>query len=417
MMEMMPDIIILSAASVILLISAFAKRFAKFLAPLLSCAAVIIAAILFGFSDIFNLLICLTSLIAFLYFTYIEYFIFGLFSVLGMLILVAAHSLLTLFLGIELIALPLYTLAAMQRKSVVCSEAAIKFFILGLLATGIFLYGISLLYGATNTLVISTITHSNLMQSFGLVFIIVGVAFKLGLVPFHMWVPDVYENSPKEIVLFLGTVPKIAFLVLALRLLTDIQDVLVILAILSIAIGNIVAIAQKDIKRMLGYAAIAQMGYAILGFLAGSNYGYISALFYILVYNIAFLGAFGLLILLEDLRGLNNRNPWLAFLMLIFMFSMAGVPPFVGFTAKLTVLSALIKAHLVWLAVFGVIFSVIGAVYYIRIVKIMYFDSTDHQPVLAQNIRYHLLITICGLAVIILGLMPQFLLHICKLAF
>jgi NADH-quinone oxidoreductase subunit N len=328
-----------------------------------------------------------------------EYFVLALFGVTGMMIMVSAGHMLTLYLGLELLSLSLYAMVALQRDSVPATEAAMKYFILGALASGMLLYGMSMLYGATGSLdlvavrkAIGALQPDNLILIFGLVFVVVGLAFKLGVVPFHMWVPDVYHGAPTSVTLFLSTTPKIAGFAMFMRLLVggleglaaSWQPMLIIMVVLSLAVGNIIAIAQSNIKRMLAYSAIAHMGFLLLAILAAGPNGYGAALFYVLVYSVMSLAAFGLVSLLsrqgfeadrlDDYRGLNSRSPWLAFLMLLTMFSMAGVPPTAGFYAKLLVIQAVVDAGLVWLAAVAVLFSVIGAFYYLRIVKLMYFD-------------------------------------------
>jgi NADH-quinone oxidoreductase subunit N len=338
-----------------------------------------------------------------------EYFVLALFAVTGMMIMISAAHFLTLYLGLELLSLSLYAMVAMQRDSVPATEAAMKYFVLGALASGMLLYGLSMLYGATGSLeiavvrkAVATLKPDNLILIFGLVFVVVGLMFKLGAVPFHMWVPDVYHGAPTAVTLFLGTAPKLAAFAMLMRLLVGgldglaphWQPMLVIMAVLSLAAGNIIAIAQTNIKRMLAYSTIAHMGFFLLGMLVAGPNGYGSAMFYMLVYTVMSLGAFGMVILLsrhgfeaeqlDDFRGLNKKNPWVAFLMLLLMFSMAGVPPTAGFYAKLLVIQSVIDAGLVWLAAVAVLFSVIGAYYYLRVVKLMYFDPpADEQPIQA----------------------------------
>lgn len=367
-----------------------------------------------------------------------EYFVLGMFGVLGMMVMISAYSLLTLYLGLEILALSLYAMVALDRDSGVRSEAAMKYFVLGALASGMLLYGMSLFYGVTGSLQIGEISkalamedHQGLVSRLALVFVVVGLAFKLGAVPFHMWVPDVYHGSPTAVTLYLGTVPKIAAFGMIMRLLVDglsplhvdWQGMLILLSMLSIGVGNVVAIAQTNIKRMLAYSTISHMGFLLLGVLSGTAEGYSSAMFYTLTYALMGLGAFGMVILLsragfesdniDDFKGLNERSPWLAFLMLILMVSMAGVPPAVGFFAKLSVLQAIVRVDLVWLAVFAVIFSVIGAFYYLRIVKVMYFDKPlETEPIIAgYDVR--LAMGINGMAVLALGIFPGALLSLC----
>ncbi len=366
-----------------------------------------------------------------------EFFVLGLFGVLGMMILVSAHSLLTVYLGLELLSLTLYAMVAMQRDSALASESAMKYFVLGALASGMLLYGMSMLYGVTGTLDIAELSRAiagvedRAVVSFGLVFLIIGVAFKLGAVPFHMWVPDVYHGAATSVTLYLGTAPKIAAFGMLMRLLVDalgpVQGdwgpILVILAVLSMAVGNVVAIAQANLKRMLAYSAISHVGYLLLGVLTGTADGYSASLFYVLVYAVMGLAAFGMILLLaragfeadrlEDFKGLNERSPWFAFMMLVVMFSMAGVPPFLGFWAKLYVLLEAVRADLVWLAVVAVVFSVIGAFYYLRVVKLMYFDQPAEPVPLQAGADMRVMLSVNALVILGLGIYPGSLLALC----
>jgi NADH-quinone oxidoreductase subunit N len=403
-------------------------------------------------SDVLKVAILLITFIAFLYAKdYLrernlfkgEFYTLGLFAVLGMCVMTSANSFLSIYLGLELLALCLYALVAFNRDSAQGAEAAMKYFVLGALASGMLLYGISMIYGATGTLrfdeLASKISKEELNQIvmiFGIVFLVIGLAFKLGAVPFHMWVPDVYHGAPTAAALFLGSVPKIAAFALAMRLLvnglSDLhggggwegwQGMLIILAVLSMAIGNLVAIAQTNIKRMLAYSTISHVGFIMLGLLAGTKAGYTAAMFYTLVYALMSAGGFGIIIALsrkgfeaenlDDYKGLNQRNPWFAGMMLLLMFSMAGVPPTVGFFAKLFVLDAVISVDLTWLAVVGVAFSIIGAFYYIRIVKLMYFDQPVDDHPLAVGVDTQVVLSLNGLAMLILGLFPAGLLSLC----
>jgi NADH-quinone oxidoreductase subunit N len=367
-----------------------------------------------------------------------EYYVLGLFAVLGMQVLVSAHSLLTIYLGLELLSLSLYALVAFNRDSAEASESAMKYFVLGALASGMLLYGISMLYGATGSLDIGEVSAAlaapgepGIILVFALCFIVVGLAFKFGAVPFHMWVPDVYHGAPTPVTLFIGSAPKIAAFAMAMRLLeetlgglvADWQQMLTILAVLSMAVGNIIAIAQSNIKRMLAYSTISHVGFLILGLLAATAEGYSAAMFYAITYALMAIGGFGMVILLsrsgfeadrlDDFKGLNDRSPWFAFMMLILMFSMAGVPPTVGFYAKLTVLQAVIHVDMVWLALVAVFFSIIGAFYYLRIVKLMYFDASETEEPLALSADMQIAISLNGLAVLALGLFPGGLLTVC----
>ena len=368
-----------------------------------------------------------------------EFYVLGLFAVLGMLVLVSAHSLLTPYLGLELLSLSLYTLVAFNRDSAPASEAAMKYFVLGALASGMLLYGISMLYGATGSLDIQQVAAAvvapgkqGIVMVFALCFIVVGLAFKFGAVPFHMWIPDVYDGAPTPVTLFIGSAPKIAALVMSMRVLVEAlgglgpawQEMLVILAVLSLAIGNVIAIAQTNIKRMLAYSTISHMGFLLLGLLAGTPEGYSAALFYAITYALTAIGGFGMIILLsragfeadrlDDFRGLNDRSPWFAFMMLILMFSMAGVPPTVGFYAKLSVLQAVIDIDSIWLAIVAVFFSIIGAFYYIRVVKLMYFDKAATEEPLHTPVDMQIAVSLNSLLVLGLGIFPGGLLALCS---
>ncbi|MFA5240993.1 MAG: NADH-quinone oxidoreductase subunit NuoN [Sulfuricella sp.] len=367
-----------------------------------------------------------------------EFFALALFALLGMMVMISANHFLVLYMGLELLSLSLYAMVALQRDSAVATEAAMKYFVLGALASGLLLYGMSMLYGATGSLninqIATVIQHSSgnhVILTFGLVFIVAGLAFKLGVVPFHMWIPDVYQGAPTAVTLFIGSAPKIAAFAFVARLLVegfqglvqDWQGMLVIMAFLSMAIGNITAIAQTNIKRMLAYSTISHMGFMLLGFLSGTLNGYSSSMFYVLVYVLMSLGGFGMIMLLsrqgfeaenlEDFKGLNQRSPWYAFMMLLLMFSMAGIPPTVGFFAKLSVLQAALQAGFVWLVVSAVLFSVIGAFYYLRIIKLMYFDAPKDVTPIRPEGDMAMLMSANGLGVLALGILPQPLMALC----
>lgn len=355
--------------------------------------------------------------------------------------MISASNFLTLYLGLELLSLSLYAMVALRRDSVVATEAAMKFFILGALASGFLLYGMSLVYGVTGALDITRVAE--VIQSgvvdptvlvVGLVFIIAGISFKLSVAPFHMWVPDVYQGAPTAVVLFIGSAPKLAAFGFVMRLLVegmggmvaDWQGMLIILAVLSMAVGNFAAIAQTNIKRMLAYSTISHMGFMLLGIISADGNGYSSSMFYIVVYVIMTLGTFGMLMLLsneefeaerlDDFKGLNRRNPWYAFITLLLMFSLAGIPPTVGFYAKLSVLQAVLGAGYVWLAVVAVLFSLVGAFYYLRIVKLMYFDEPESDVPILPHRDVELLISANGLAVLGFGIFPQTLMTLCVYA-
>ncbi len=358
-----------------------------------------------------------------------EYFVLGLFGLVGMMVMVSASHFLALYLGLELLSLCLYAMIAFQRDSEIATEAAMKYFVLGAMASGMLLYGMSMLYGVSGSLeiaavrrAISGMSPNDIVLIFGLVFVIVGIAFKLGAVPFHMWVPDVYHGAPTAVTLYISTAPKLAAFALVMRLLIgglenlsgSWQQMLIVLAILSMGLGNVVAIAQTNLKRMLAYSSISHMGFFLLGILSATPNGYGSSMFYVLIYAVMTLGAFGMVALLsragfeaerlEDFKGLNQRNPWYAFLMLILMFSMAGVPPTAGFYAKLLVIQAVVNDGLIWLAVVAVLFAVIGAYYYLRVIKLMYFDEVEDNTVITAGGDMRLLLGINALALI--GVLP-----------
>lgn len=369
-----------------------------------------------------------------------EYQVLVLFSTLGMMCLASANSLILIYLGLELFSLPLYTLIALNRESALSIEASMKYFIMGSLASGFLLYGFSLLYGLTGHLILPEIATqiwasqglSLILYLLALVFVVVGISFKFGVVPFHMWIPDVYQGAASATTLLIGSVPKVAALAMAYRLLSgtlpDLAQAFgmffILLAILSLALGNIVAIAQTNIKRMLGYSAIGQLGYIFLGLAVGAFEGYNAATFYIIVYAGLALGAFAIIVLLSpahleaenisDFRGLAQRNPWLAFLMMLFLFSFAGVPPTVGFYAKFTILKALVNVELTWVAVIAVLFSVIGAFYYLRIIKVMYFDKSDNLAPVKIPLDARLAISVNGLAALGFGIFPAPLFLMCQ---
>jgi NADH-quinone oxidoreductase subunit N len=368
-----------------------------------------------------------------------EFFILGLFGLLGIMIMISAASLLTLYLGLEVLALSQYTLVAFNRDSAVSAESAMKYFVLGAIASGTLLYGISLLYGVTGTLELGELAarigsadQVGVPVLLALAFIIVGVAFKFGAVPFHMWLPDVYQGAPTPVTLFIGSVPKLASFALVWRVLVEglgglhdggWRDMLIVLCVLSLGIGNLVAIAQTNLKRMLAYSTISHVGFIFMGFIAGTEDGLSAAMFYTFAYVLMAAAAFGMIILLsrrgyeaerlEDFKGLNARSPWFALVMLMVMFSMAGVPPFVGFYAKLVVLGSVLDAGLVWLAAVGMLFAVIGAYYYIRVVWYMYFaDATDDTPLVAAH-DMRIVISANALGLLVLGLFPGGLLELC----
>ena len=379
-----------------------------------------------------------------------------LFSLLGMMVLISAGSFLTVFLGLELMSLCLYALVALNRDSAQSTEAAMKYFVLGALSSGLLLYGISMIYGATGTLQLTEVAQQVMRLSassadrsllvFGTVFIVAGLAFKIGVVPFHMWIPDVYHGATTPVTLIISSGPKVAAFAMMIRMLVnalpslaaDWQQMLALLAILSIALGNITAIAQSNLKRMLAYSAIAHMGFMLLGLLsgyAGGNWmnradAYSASLFYMIIYTIMTVGSFGMLLYLshagfdcenlDDMKGLNRRSPWHAMLMMIIMFSLAGIPPTAGFYAKLAVFQAAVAAGHVWLAVAAVLLSLIGAFYYLRVVKLMYFDEPSDSPAGSAPVRAQpvgrFVLAANGLFLLVLGIVPQNLMAMCVAA-
>ncbi len=375
-----------------------------------------------------------------------EFHVLAMFAILGQFVMISANSFLTIYLGIELLSLALYALVALRRNHAVSTEAAMKYFVLGALASGFLLYGMSMIYGATGTLDLPLVADKlasgqadRLIMVFGTVFLVAGLAFKLGAVPFHMWVPDVYQGAPTAITLLIGAAPKFAAFAITIRLLVsgligvaaDWQQMLMILAVLSLGVGNLIAIMQTNVKRLLAYSTIAHMGFMLLGFASGvvdsdtvgAVDAYAASLFYVVTYVITTLGSFGVLMLasskgfecetLDDIKGLGRRYPWLAGVFLILIFSLAGIPPTVGFYAKLAVLEAVVQAGHIWLAVFAVMASLIGAFYYLRLVKVMYFDESKIESSMDCGRGAQSLLAANGLAVLLLGILPGPLMAAC----
>jgi NADH-quinone oxidoreductase subunit N len=468
----LPEIFVLSMACVVLLADLFISQERRGLTHLLAVLTLVFAAILtlrvmvppgevmYAFSGTFirdrfgDVLKVFSYIILAGVFVYAkhylrrfnlfkgEFYTLSLFALLGVMVMISSANLITVYMGLELLALSTYALVALDRDSRFGSEAAMKYFILGSLASGLLLYGMSLIYGATGSLDLATISASltggagdSMLLTFGLVFIVIGIAFKLGAVPFHMWVPDVYHGAPLAITLFISSVPKLAGLALAIRLLdnglislhADWQSMLVVLAALSLLLGNVVAIAQTNIKRMLAYSTISHMGFMLLGILAGTPEGYAAAMFYAIAYAIMSAGAFAVIILLsngdreadqlDDFKGLARRNPWHAFLMMMILFSLAGVPVFLGFFAKWQVIAAALSAGFVGLSVLAVLTAVVGAFYYLRIVKLMYFDEPENDAVITAPVDFRAVLTINGVAVLALGIFSGGLISLCISAF
>jgi len=371
-----------------------------------------------------------------------DFFTLSLFALLGVMLLISANSMLMIYLGLELVSLSVYALVAFDRNSGRGSEAAMKYFVLGSVASGMLLYGMSMIYGATGSLVLPEIAEAirtrgadDILLIFGLVFVVVGIAFKFGVVPFHMWIPDVYEGAPPAVTLFISSVPKLAAFAMAYRFLSSglgelhihWQSMLASLAVLSIILGNLAAIMQTNIKRMLAYSTISHMGFVMLGLLPGTAFGFGASMYYVIVYGLMSVASFGMVILLSsngveaenlnDFKGLNQRNPFYAAIMGLVMFSMAGVPPMVGFFAKLMVLKAVIEAGLMWLAIVAVVFAVIGAFYYLRLIKYMYFDDPENETAITAPVDFGAALTLNGVMILGLGIFSSSLIAICMTSF
>lgn len=465
-----PEIFLLSTICLILLIDVFLREDCRMVTYLLTQVALLATALLaYGAMDgekvvglygmyirddlagVLKISILLLSVGVFVYARkYLkdrniwqsEFFLLGLFAILGMLVMASANHLLVVYLGLELLALSMYALVAFNRDDGRSSEAAMKYFVLGAVASGLLLYGISILYGLSGKLDIAGVLEyvsgqpvlQNLPLLFALVFMVAGISFKFGAVPFHMWVPDVYQGAPTAVTMFLGSVPKVAALAMLLRVLAESMaaakpgwaQLLLVFGLLSVFLGNLVAIAQFSLKRMLAYSTIAHMGFILLGALTGTTQGYSAALFYTITYAMMAAGGFAILILLgregfeaetlDDLKGLNDRNPWYAFIMMLFLFSMAGIPPTVGFYAKLSIIQAVMQAGYLWPAVFMVVMSVVGAFYYLRAIKMMYFDKPDQATPIRAELDFNLLISVNGVLMVLLGLFPSALMGICTAA-
>ncbi len=470
LISLIPEITLLVMACLVLVIDAFSKdplHKSTYYMTQLSLLLTFIAVIYYSpdysyvafngsfitdaMSVLLKAFICAITLVVFFYsYEYLkehellkgEYFILGLFAVLGMMIMSSAYHLLSIYLGLELLSLSLYAMVAMQRESTFATEAAIKYFVLGALASGMLLYGISMVYGVTGSLQFTDIadtinngTIDKIYLVYGMIFLIVGMAFKLGAAPFHMWVPDVYQGAPTSVTLFISSAPKLAAFAMTVRILSDglspliedWQSILSVLAVLSMAVGNIIAIAQTNIKRMLAYSTIAHVGYLFLGLISGTASGFAGSMFYIISYAFMSMGAFGIIILLgrydleadslDDFKGLSLRNRWFAFIMLCLMFSMAGVPPFLGFWSKWFVLKELVASGFIELAAISVFFSIIGVYYYLRIIKLMYFDNPETMSAIKATQQMRVVLTINGILILFIGLAPNSLMHICLSAF
>jgi NADH-quinone oxidoreductase subunit N len=482
-LAVLPEIVVLAAACVVLVADLFVPERRRNLSYSLSLTALAAAAlgcwnlldrqaIQYAFGGMFvsdpmaqvlKLFACLATGFALVYAQNYarsramwrgELFSLALFTLLGVMVMISANNLLLIYLGLELQSLSLYALVALQRDQPRSGEAAMKYFVLGALASGFLLYGMSMLYGATGTLDISEIARRILASQvanrqalvLAVVFLVAGIGFKLGAAPFHMWVPDVYHGAPTPVTLLVASAPKMAAFAVAFRLLVsglmpvsgDWHLMLLLLALASLAIGNLTAVAQSNLKRMLGYSTIGQMGFMLLAMQSGVDHGtassaanaYGAAMFYVVTYALATVSAFGIMLLLSrqgfeaeeisDLRGLFRHRPWYAFVMALAMFSLAGVPPTVGFYAKLVVLQSLLAdtstVPVVWIAVIAVLFSLVGAFYYIRVVKVMYFDEPAPDRPLEAAPDMRIALSANGLAILVLGVLPQYLLALCSSA-
>jgi NADH-quinone oxidoreductase subunit N len=459
----LPELFLLGAISVILLLDLFISERFQNLTYYLTLATLAVTGyfavgligesrvifdgtfVLDSVASTFKVFIVGFSVVAMIYSRYYlrvhnllkgEYFVLVLLSVLGMMVMASAHSLLTVYLGLEIMSLSLYTMIAIARDRAVAVEAALKYFVLGAIASGLLLYGMSMIYGVTGNLniaeiasfaMISSLTSEQiLILNFGLVFLVIGVAFKFGAVPFHMWIPDVYHGAPTSVTMFLSTVPKIAATAMLVRLLIDglgefqayWADLFMVLAILSIAVGAVVALMQTNIKRMLAYSTISHVGFVLLGFVTGAVEGYGAAAFYVLAYVLMSLAAFGCIIALNkkgfeadkisDFKGLSKGSPWFALIMLVVMLSMAGVPPFIGFYSKLFILQQVVSAGYIYLAIAAVIFAVISAYYYLQIIKAMYFDDLQKDLKVSASMDIRLVLSINGILIFVVGLMPSY---------
>ena len=469
---MLPELFLLGATFALLLIDLFVSQARRGLTHFLALVILIVTFTLtmrgsdgvavstFGGmflkdapSDILKAFILITTAATFIYAKqYLvdrglfkgEFHVLCLFAALGMMVLVSAGNLVTVYLGLELLALSSYALVAMSRDSAVASEAAMKYFVLGALASGMLLYGMSMIYGATGSLDLATIHAASaglgdnrMLMMFGVVFLIVGIAFKFGAAPFHMWLPDVYQGAPTAITLFIGSAPKLAAFGMAWRLLDGgagefdawWRDIIAWLAVASLAVGNVIAIAQTNMKRMLAYSTISHVGFLFLALSNPSSVGYAAAMFYAISYALMSAGAFATVILLSrngyeaeqisDYAGLARKHPWQGFLVLLLMASLAGLPPMFGFWAQLAVLQAAIAGGMLWLAIVGVVFAVIGAYYYLRIIKVMYFDPADDSSKagLINDPQLRILLSINALLMLVLGLFSGPLIAWCQSAF
>jgi NADH-quinone oxidoreductase subunit N len=465
-----PEMVLLALASFILVADTFWSKRSQFATYYATQVSLLIVAFLVlstfttetlitfdgsfirdSFADVLKIFVVITTIGVFVFsreyllqakFYSGEFFVLGLFGVLGMFVMISANNMITLYLGLEIMSLAMYAMIALRKTDGVASEASMKYFVLGALATGMLLYGFSMLYGATGSItfpemaqVIASGDANAQVLAFGVVFVVIGLAFKLGAVPFHMWVPDVYHGSPTAVTLYLGTAPKIAAFAMVYRLLYEAmpglvnewQQLIIALSVLSLAIGAIVAIAQDNLKRLLAYSAIGHVGFLLLGVIAANNDGFSASMFYIIVYAITGVAGFGMIVALArtgnefdriaDFKGLNKKNPWLALMMMIVMFSMAGIPPFIGFWAKILVIEEVVAAGFTWLAVFAVLTAVISAYYYLKVVWAMYFEESEYEgPIEAVSSELKWAVSFVAIALLVLGLLPSTLIDIAYLS-
>ena len=471
LLPLIPELVLVGAAFALLMLDLFLKDSQRVVTHVLSVATLALVggliaagvgvgedtAVLNGMfvrdtmADVLKVVTCVVSAIALLFvWPYLrerglykgEVSVLMLFAVLGMMLLTSAGSLIMVYLGLELLALSSYALVAIDRDSRLASEAAMKYFVLGALASGLLLYGMSLVYGATGSLDLAAIREAApgvaqpMLLLTGVVFMVAGISFKFGAAPFHMWLPDVYHGAPTPITLFIGSAPKLAAFAMVVRLLgfgaaplaEHWQPMLAVLAALSLVVGNVIALMQTNLKRMLAYSTISHVGFLFLGLAGGGAEGYAAAMFYAISYALMATAAFGAIVLLarrgfeadniEDFKGLNARDPWSAGMVLCVMASLAGIPPFLGFWAKLAVLRAAIHGGMLWLAIVGVVFAVIGAFYYLRVIKVMYFDEPVGEPVLPRDDRLlRLVFAVNALGLLVLGMFWNPLMAWCQAAF
>jgi len=466
LMPLLPELALAGAAFALLLIDLFVSERQRGIVHALAIAALIAAAGMIALdvggqgtvfngmfirddmADVLKWVVCVVSALALIYaWAFLrerglykgEIAVLMLFSVVGMMLLISAGNLVMIYLGLELLALCSYALVAIDRDSPLASEAAMKYFVLGSLASGLLLFGMSLIYGATGQLDLAAIhgaSTSDPLLLTGVVFLVAGIAFKFGAAPFHMWLPDVYHGAPTPITLFIGAAPKMAAFAMAYRLLEagvgPLDDLWLMLlsglAAMSLVLGNLIALAQTNLKRMLAYSTVSHVGFLLLGLSGGGEVGYAAGMFYAISYSVMAAAAFGTIVIMsrngfeadriEDYKGLNARSPWMAGLVLCVMASLAGVPPFLGFWAKLAVLRAAWEGGQVWLTILGIVFAVIGAFYYLRVIRVMYFDEPEGEPMLQRDdLALRLVFAINALALLVLGLAWNPIMAWCQRAF